>query len=207
MSIIQLEHIFKSYGNQVIFNDYSLSINENEIVVIMGKSGQGKTTLLNIMGLVEPVDKGKVFVYNQEILKRDIRKIHKEKIGFLFQNFALLEDKSVLYNLEIVYPTIKDRKKNRNKILNTLKMVGLEKYENKKVCECSGGQKQRIAIARVILHDSEIILADEPTGSLDKENRDMVMSLFMMLKEKGKTIVIVTHDDKLKEIADTVIEI
>lgn len=207
MSIIQLEHIFKSYGNQVIFNDYSLSINENEIVVIMGKSGQGKTTLLNIMGLVEPVDKGKVLLSNQEIVKRDIRKIHKEKIGFLFQNFALLEDKSVLYNLEIVYPTIKDRKKNRNKILNTLKMVGLEKYENKKVCECSGGQKQRIAIARVILHDSEIILADEPTGSLDKENRDMVMSLLMMLKEKGKTIVIVTHDDKLKEIADTVIEI
>lgn len=207
MSIIQLEHIFKSYGNQVIFNDYSLSINENEIVVIMGKSGQGKTTLLNIMGLVEPVDKGKVLFSNQEIVKRDIRKIHKEKIGFLFQNFALLEDKSVLYNLEIVYPTIKDRKKNRNKILNTLKMVGLEKYENKKVCECSGGQKQRIAIARVILHDSKIILADEPTGSLDKENRDMVMSLLMMLKEKGKTIVIVTHDDKLKEIADTVIEI
>lgn len=207
MSIIQLEHIFKSYGNQVIFNDYSLSINENEIVVIMGKSGQGKTTLLNIMGLVEPVDKGKVLLSNQEIVKRDIRKIHKEKIGFLFQNFALLEDKSVLYNLEIVYPTIKDRKKNRNKILNTLKMVGLEKYENKKVCECSGGQKQRIAIARVILHDSEIILADEPTGSLDKENRDMVMSLLMMLKEKGKTIVIVTHDDKLKEIADTIIKI
>ncbi len=207
MSIIQLEHIFKSYGNQVIFNDYSLSINENEIVVIMGKSGQGKTTLLNIMGLVEPVDKGKVLLSNQEIVKRDIRKIHKEKIGFLFQNFALLEDKSVLYNLEIVYPTIKDRKKNRNKILNTLKMVGLEKYENKKVCECSGGQKQRIAIARVILHDSEIILADEPTGSLDKESRDMVMSLLMMLKEKGKTIVIVTHDDKLKEIADTIIKI
>ena len=86
-------------------------------------------------------------------------------------------------------------------------MVGLEKYENKKVCECSGGQKQRIAIARVILHDIEIILADEPTGSLDKESRDMVMSLLMMLKEKGKTIVIVTHDDKLKEIADTIIKI
>ncbi len=86
-------------------------------------------------------------------------------------------------------------------------MVGLENYENKKVCECSGGQKQRIAIARVILHDSEIILADEPTGSLDKDNRDRVMALLLMLKQKGKTIIIVTHDDKLKKIADTVIEI
>ena len=86
-------------------------------------------------------------------------------------------------------------------------MVGLENYENKKVCECSGGQKQRIAIARVILHDSEIILADELTGSLDKDNRDRVMALLLMLKQKGKTIIIVTHDDKLKEIADTVIEI
>jgi len=207
VSIIQLEHIFKSYGKQVIFNDYSLSIDENQIVVIMGKSGQGKTTLLNIMGFIEPIDKGKILFHNQEVTKKDIRKIHKENIGFLFQNFALLEDKSVLYNLEIVYPKIRDRKKKRNIILNTLKMVGLENYENKKVCECSGGQKQRIAIARVILHDSEIILADEPTGSLDKDNRDRVMALLLMLKQKGKTIIIVTHDDKLKEIADTVIEI
>lgn len=206
-SIIRLDKINKSYGHHVIYQDYCLDIKENDIVVIMGASGRGKTTLLNIIGFIESIDSGKIFLYEKEIHKKDIRSIHKEKIGFLFQNFALLEEKTVLYNLEIVFPSLKERKKNKKKIYELLEDVGLNGYEKKRVCECSGGEKQRIAIARLLLHNSDIILADEPTGSLDKENRDLIMDIFVRLKKKGKTIVIVTHDEKLKEIADVVITI
>lgn len=206
-AIIQLKNINKSYGQHIIFQNYSLTINKNDIVVIMGVSGKGKTTLLNMIGLIEPIDSGKIYLYGQEIKPKEIRKIHKNKIGFLFQNFALLEDKSIFYNLSLVYPSLKDRKRNKEKILKILEDIGLKGYENKKVYECSGGQKQRIAIARVILHDSEIILADEPTGSLDKDNRDMIMKLLVDLKKKGKTIIVVSHDDELKKIADKIIEI
>ncbi|WP_050636922.1 ABC transporter ATP-binding protein [Candidatus Stoquefichus sp. SB1] len=201
-AIIKLERINKSYGDHVIFKDYSLEIEENEIMVIMGKSGVGKTTLLNIIGLIEDIDSGKILLNHQEVQKKDKRKMHSEMIGFIFQNFALLEEKTVLYNLQIVFPTIKLRKKNRNKMIDALKMVGLDGYENKLVCECSGGEKQRIALARLIVHDSQIILADEPTGSLDQENKDKILELLVKLKEQGKTIIVVTHDDSFKAISD-----
>lgn len=207
MEIIKLKNICKSYEGRTIFNQYSLTIHDNEIVVIMGKSGSGKTTLLNIIGLLEPINSGCIYLYDKIVTKKDIKKIHREKIGFLFQNYALLEEKSVLYNLNIVYPTKKERKNNRTKVLDVLKEVHLEDYENKKVCQCSGGEKQRIAIARALLHNSRIILCDEPTGSLDKDNRDMIMKMFLKLKQKGKTLVIVTHDEKMTAIADRVIQI
>lgn len=201
-TIMKLEKISKSYGNHVIFKDYSLDIEENNIIVIMGKSGVGKTTLLNIIGLIEDIDSGRILLNNKEIQKKEKQKLYSQTIGFLFQNFALLEDKTVLYNLEIVFPTIKLRKKNKPGMLEALGMVGLDGYENKMVCECSGGEKQRIALARLIVHDSQIILADEPTGSLDKENKSMIMDLLVKFKEQGKTIIVVTHDESFKDIAD-----
>lgn len=206
-AILRLEHIDKSYGKKEIFEDFCLEIEENKILVIMGKSGKGKTTLLNIIGLIEKIDGGKLLLYNKEIKKNEVRKIHSEKIGFLFQNFALLEEKTVLYNLNIIFPTLKQRKVNKDKILKILEDVDLKGYENKLVCECSGGEKQRIAVARAVLHQCDIILADEPTGSLDKENKQMIMDLFIKLKEMGRTLVIVTHDSELRAIADSVLEL
>ena len=187
---------------------FNLEIDEGEFIIISGKSGSGKSTLCNIIGLLDKPDQGKVFIKDQEIDYKDskIAKLLSKNISYLFQNFALIDNKTVGYNLELVYPSKKERKNNR-KLIEEISEVGMEGTYDKYIYECSGGQQQRVAIARLLLKQGDIIICDEPTGSLDEENKMLVMNLICDLHKKGKTIIMVTHDKTLYSYAKRVIMI
>ena len=209
MSIVKLKTISKSYYQHNVFHDFNLEIDEGEFIIISGKSGSGKSTLYNIIGLLDKPDQGKVFIKDQEIDYKDskIAKLLSKNISYLFQNFALIDNKTVGYNLELVYPSKKERKNNRKLIEEKLSEVGMEGTYDKYIYECSGGQQQRVAIARLLLKQGDIIICDEPTGSLDEENKMLVMNLICDLHKKGKTIIMVTHDKTLYSYAKRVIMI
>ena len=209
MAIVKLENISKSYYHHNVFHDFNLEIDEGEFIIISGKSGSGKSTLCNIIGLLDKPDQGKVFIKDQEIDYKDskIAKLLSKNISYLFQNFALIDNKTVGYNLELVYPSKKERKNNRKLIEEKLSEVGMEETYDKYIYECSGGQQQRVAIARLLLKQGDIIICDEPTGSLDEENKMMVMNLICDMHKRGKTIIMVTHDKTLYSYAKRVIMI
>ncbi len=202
--IIELKNIVKKFGDKTILNNLDIEIYENEMVCIMGKSGSGKTTLLNIIGFLEPFNSGTYSFNNQKniaALSSNARKLYKHKIGFLFQDFALIDNETVFHNLGLVLKE-KNKGKRRQIVLDVLSKLNIDYLIDSIVNECSGGECQRIAIARLLLQDTQVILADEPTGSLDNNTKLEIFNLLLMLKDTGKTIVIVTHDDDLKEICD-----
>ncbi|MCR5836944.1 MAG: ATP-binding cassette domain-containing protein [Lachnospiraceae bacterium] len=209
MYAIELKDITKKYDDKVIFDKYSLKIKEGNFVGIKGQSGQGKSTLLNIMGLLENYQ-GTLLINGEKISyddKKQRKRILKNDIGYLFQNYALIDDLSVYENLKIVVQE-KNKNKQRKVITLALEKVGFkEEFLDKKIYTCSGGEQQRIAIARLMLKNCRIILADEPTGSLDKNNLYIVMNLLLDLHKEGKTIVMVSHDDEALSYADEVIEL
>ena len=196
MSLIKLEHIGKSYRENQIFDNLNLKVEKGEFLGIKGESGTGKSTLLNIIGLLEECE-GKVNIEGKEISYKDtkeVRKLLRNKIGYLFQNFALIDDLTVYENLKIVLDSV-SKKEGRMLILQELKRVGLDDILDKKIFQLSGGEQQRVAIVRLILHKSEIILADEPTGSLDRKNAKIIMDLLKEFHNQGKTIIMVSHDE------------
>lgn len=202
--MLEIKNITKKFGDRVLFEDFSCSIKQGEFVVFSGKSGSGKTTLLNIIGGIEKVDAGKVFIDGLDLSKNDdILKAYREKLGFLFQNFALVENKTVEENILMM-----DKKyRNNTTVSAVLEKVGLNGYEKRKIYTLSGGEQQRVAIARLFMKKCSIILADEPTGSLDKYNANLVMEHVKELNRLGKTIILVTHDEELKKMGDVIIEL
>ena len=211
MNLVEINNLTKKYEKKTILRDISLTVEEGEFVCIHGKSGCGKSTLLNIIGLIEKYDSGSVKLFGNDINRTSIfarQKLIRYKIGYLFQNYALIDDNSVMNNLLIGMKYIKESDKiKKSKISETLKLVGLDGYEKKMIYKLSGGEQQRVAIARVMLKPSELILADEPTGSLDPENRDIVMDLLKKLNNEGKTILLVSHDVNVVKSADRVVEL
>lgn len=211
MKIIELKNVYKSYGNNKVLTDLSLSIDSGEFVAITGESGKGKSTILNIMGLLENVDAGQVIIDGvSDIIPNSIKatKTIREKICYLFQNFALIDEETVEYNLNIALKYVKISKNEKSeKIKEALKAVELQGYEKRKIYELSGGEQQRVSIARAILKPSKIILADEPTGSLDEKNVKRILMLLRDLNKTGKTVVIVTHDKALANECDRVINL
>lgn len=207
--MIEIKDMYKSFDKKVVFKDFNLQINSGEFLGIVGKSGKGKTTLLNIIGTLEDIDAGIIKIMGKQIKKKkDKRNLLRNHLGFVFQNYALIDNLSVKENLEIALNHRKIKKEEkRNLIESALKKVGLENYEKNIICTLSGGEQQRIAIARLILKDPDIILADEPTGSLDIENRNIIVSLLEDMHKKGKTIIMVTHDKSLINSFSRVIEI
>lgn len=197
-SIIKLKNINKSYKNKKVLRDFSLEVEDGEMVAIVGASGKGKSTLLNIIGLLDLPDSGDVIIDGNKNVKPNTSKANKilrSTISYLFQNFALVDNKSVLENLLIGVKYSKGSKKEKiNNIKSVLEKVELSGYEDKKVYELSGGEQQRVAIARIMLKPSKIVLADEPTGSLDEKNRNLVVELITKINALGKTVIIVTHD-------------
>ena len=197
MNLVEINNLTKKYEKKTILRDISLTVEEGEFVCIHGKSGCGKSTLLNIIGLIEKYDSGSVKLFGNDINRTSIfarQKLIRYKIGYLFQNYALVDDSSVMNNLLMGMKYIKESDKiKKSKISETLKLVGLDGYEKKMIYKLSGGEQQRVAIARVMLKPSELILADEPTGSLDPENRDIVMDLLKKLNNEGKTILLVSQ--------------
>jgi putative ABC transport system ATP-binding protein len=201
--MIELKNICKSYGERKIFDNFSATINSGEFVIFSGESGSGKTTLLNIIGGLEDIDSGAVVVDGTDISKtRNKIRYFQDKVGFLFQNFGLVDSKSVAQNLDIVKITDKTQS-----VTSVLEAVGLSGYEKRKVYSLSGGEQQRVALARLMLKKCSIILADEPTGSLDSNNAEKVIEILKKLNEQGKTIIMVTHDQKFGDMGMRVIEI
>lgn len=202
--MIELIGITKHFDDRKLFEDFNLTIQENEFVAFSGPSGAGKTTLLNIIGGIEAPDYGQVIVDGLNIYqKKNLYLYYREKVGFLFQNFALIENKTVKENLQLVH------KNSREKISieESLAEVHLEHTLNKKVYTLSGGEQQRIVLARLMLKKCSFILADEPTGSLDEGNAEIVMTILEKLNQQGKTIILVTHDENIKKRAKRVIQL
>ena len=178
MKALEIKKLKKTFGDQVVFHDFSLSVEENEFLVIMGASGSGKSTLLNMIGLLDKADEGEINYFDIGQVKaytRRAEKVLKHDIGYLFQNFALIENESVKYNMMLALENQHIEHK-EEKIKEALHKVGLDGYLDKKIYKCSGGEQQRISIARLLIKPCRLILADEPTGSLDKENKEIVFS-------------------------------
>ncbi|MCI9614487.1 MAG: ATP-binding cassette domain-containing protein [Dorea sp.] len=202
--MVELINIEKKFGEKVLFQNFNEIIKDNEFVVFSGKSGCGKTTLLNIIGGIESIDDGKILVDGIDVTKKkNLLNYFRDKVGFLFQNFALVENKTVKENLRLV------RKESRTQVTieEALQSVGLEDKLNHKIYTLSGGEQQRIALARLMIKRCSIILADEPTGSLDRENTDIVLEILEKNHQQGKTIIVVTHDEHVKERGERVIEL
>lgn len=197
--MIKLENISKSFGNDVILEDLTLEINEGDFISISGESGSGKTTLLNLIGLLEKPDAGTVYIDSKNNHIKDKRMIYRDKIGFLFQHYALLDNLTVSKNLELVTKIKHEKKKKHTEIIDTaLLEVGLSpKIKNKKIYQLSGGEQQRVALARLIIQDPKYILADEPTGNLDEFNKYKVFNCLKKLNDSQKTVIFVTHDKEL----------
>ena len=210
--IIKANNISKKFLNKTILNNFSIDIDYKESVVIVGKSGSGKTTLLNILSLIEKVDSGTIYLEKTDINKLNqskINKIIRYDIGYLFQNYALLDNKTVYENIEIAckYKKYKSIAEKEYDIENALKRVGLSGFENRMVYSLSGGEQQRVALARIIVKPCKIIFADEPTGNLDEENSKKIMDILFDLNKEGKSLVVVTHDKELINRFDTIIDL
>lgn len=201
--MIELRNITKRYGKKIIFQNFNLKINKGEMVAIIGPSGSGKSTLLNIIGLIESINDGDyIFMEHKNVKPNSVlaQKIIRKEISYLFQNFALIENETVLYNLLLALKYVHKPKEDKIiQIKKALSDVGLPNYLYDKIYELSGGQQQRVAVARTLIKPSELILADEPTGSLDDKNRDEIFKLLDKLNKRGKTVVIVTHDTELAQ--------
>jgi len=213
--MIELKEIRKSYdvGKQKleVLKSIDLHIEAGELVSIMGSSGSGKSTLLNIIGILDEYDSGDYTLNNTLIKNLSERKAayyRNRFLGFVFQSFNLLSFKNALENVALPLYYQKVRRKKRNiKAMEYLDMVGLKEWAEHMPGELSGGQKQRIAIARALIADPKVILADEPTGALDSQTSYEVMEIFKEVNDDGKTILIVTHEDDIAHKTDRIIKL
>ncbi|WP_346869642.1 putative bacteriocin export ABC transporter [Clostridium sp. UBA5119] len=211
MNILTLKNVSKEYNKISVLSNVNLIVKSGEMIAVMGESGKGKTTLLNIIGLISDKSGGDITIYdynNPRINSKESMLLRRNKIGYLFQNYGLIDDESVLWNLKLALTYKKMSKKEKNdKIDNLLNEFNILKLKNKKIYQLSGGEQQRIALIRLILQESNLILADEPTGSLDEENRNFVISVLKKLNDGGKTIIIVTHDSYVGSQCERIVNI
>lgn len=203
--MIRLENINKLYEGDTYkiqaLQDITLTIGEGEFVSIMGRSGSGKTTLLNIIGFLDTATSG-TFLFGgkdvSHISGKNLWLYRRENIGFVFQNFALIDHNTVLENVILPLQAMNvSRREAVKKADRLLDRMGIAEMKHKYPSQISGGQKQRVAIARALVADPKIILADEPTGALDADTAEEIMQIFQEIHAQGKTVVIVTHDDKI----------
>lgn len=212
MELIKLNDLSKSYGEDFYaLKNVNLNINEKDFVSIMGPSGSGKSTLLNIIGCMDSATSGEYYL-NGNLVNRlnsnQLSLIRNKDISFVFQQFAIMKDYNVYDNVELPLLRRKLTKEERkNKVKEILKRLDIENQIKKMPSELSGGQQQRVAIARALVSEAKIILADEPTGSLDKKTGEDIMNLLRELNGEGKTIILITHDEKIDSYAKRHIKI
>ncbi|MGL4382398.1 MAG: ATP-binding cassette domain-containing protein [Bacilli bacterium] len=206
---VEIRNYTKEYKHKVIFKNINLSIKQGEMIALMGVSGSGKTTLLNTIGLIEDIKEGEYYFLNQKIsTKKQKTTLIRKEISYLFQNYALVDSISVEDNLLMALQYVKKDKKTKTRLIKeALSRVGLAHYEKYLVYELSGGEQQRVAMARSILKPSSIILADEPTGSLDSGNALILMNLLKEINEEGKTIIIASHDELVARNCSRIIKL
>ena len=197
---IDLLNVSKSFGSKKIFTDLNLIFESGKSYALIGGSGSGKSTLLNIIGRLEKIDSGNVLVDKQDIWKIKERTFFKNTVGYVFQNYSLIDNKTVYDNLKLI---TKDKKT----ITDVLEKVGLSSdYLHQKIYELSGGQAQRVAIARMLMKPRKIILADEPTGALDGEIGKEIIRLLLNERDEEKYVIIATHDPAVYNKVDVIID-
>lgn len=215
MSILTIDHISKYYNldgtnQERALNDVTLEIAPAKITAIYGPSGCGKTSLLSIISGLDSQYQGNLYFKNQnmrDFSERDLTYFRKSHIGFVFQNFNLIPHQSVLENVKMpLYVKNMTDKEMVEIAVKELNRLGIGGFIKKNVKQLSGGQKQRVAIARALVNNPEMIVADEPTGSLDSQSQENVLEIFKELAEAGKTVIIVTHNPEVADYADVVIK-
>ncbi|MDY6328353.1 MAG: ABC transporter ATP-binding protein [Lachnospiraceae bacterium] len=212
--MIRLININKTYNYKkanafCALKGISLSINDGEMLAIVGKSGAGKSTLMHILGCIDDFESGDYFIDDiniKNISNGKKAKIRNEKIGIVMQDFALIEEYTVLENVIVPLLFDKSKKDKKKTAIKAIESVGIGDLTNKPVNKLSGGQKQRVAIARAIVNDPVFILADEPTGALDSNTSLEIMQVFKDLNKLGKTIIIITHDKDVAQKCDRIVE-
>ncbi|WP_294409398.1 ABC transporter ATP-binding protein [uncultured Ruminococcus sp.] len=211
--MIVLKNISKTYNEGSAdavhaLKNVDLTVNDGEMLAVMGVSGSGKSTLLHIIGCLDRASSGEYELDGENISKAYMDKLNRlrnEKIGFVLQDYGLIEDKTVLENVmfPLAFSKYVSYKEMKTRARNTLSPLGIADLEKKRVSRLSGGQKQRTAIARAIVNDPSLILADEPTAALDRHTADEIMSVFTSLsKSKKRTVIIVTHDKRIADMCD-----
>lgn len=206
-TMIKANNIYKSFGNVNVLKGVDLTINKGEVACIVGASGAGKSTLLQIMGTLEKADKGNISINNQDISKlnqKNLAAFRNKEIGFVFQFHHLLPEFTALENICIpAYIAGVSKKDATEKATQLLDYLNLTERKDHKPSMLSGGEQQRIAVARALINNPAIILADEPSGNLDSQSAKELHELFFNLRDKtGQTFVIVTHNPQLAEMAD-----
>ncbi|MCF8373254.1 MAG: ABC transporter ATP-binding protein [Bacteroidales bacterium] len=208
--MIKVENIVKSFGDLTVLKGINLEISAHEIISIVGASGAGKTTLLQIIGTLGTADSGRILFHDKDVFKlkeKSLSKFRNQEIGFVFQFHQLLPEFTALENVCIpAFIAGTNKTKAETKALELLSFLGLENRTHHKPNELSGGEQQRVAVARALINDPSVLLADEPSGNLDSKNKQELHELFFSLRDKfGQTIVIVTHDKELAAMSDRTI--
>ena len=215
MAVIEIENIARHFyvGNETIkaLKKIDISIEKNEFVALMGQSGSGKSTLMNILGCLDTPTNGSYHLADKNVsLLNDnsLAEIRNKEIGFVFQSFNFLPKSTALENvmLPLIYSGF-DKKERRQKALVALEKVHLSDRVNHRPNELSGGQRQRVAVARALVNNPSIILADEPTGNLDSATSEEIMTLFQEIHKNGNTIIIVTHEEDIAQYAHRIIRL
>lgn len=208
--MIELQHIWKQFGSRVIFSDLSLNFQGGMVYALIGDSGCGKTTLLNMLAKLETFDKGEIFYKGNSLTSIKNEEFYRNELGYLFQNFGLLESQTIRENLELGMIGKKNNKKQEKErlLFQALQAVRLDYLSlNQKIFELSGGEAQRVALAKIILKNPPLILADEPTASLDPKNSKEIMEILLELRNANRTIIIATHNPSIWKMADQVIRL
>ncbi len=211
--MIILEKVSKNYESGTVvtqaLRDVTIKIDEGEMLAVMGTSGSGKTTLLNILGVMDTLTSGRYQFREIEVNRLSIRRLHqfrKQYVSFVFQNFELMNRYTVYENVEL--PLLaRGKHRYKKQVMEMLDYVGIADLANKRVTRLSGGEQQRCAIARALISDTPLILADEPTGALDEDTSIEIMKLMQNLNEKGKTIIIATHDMLVAEKCNRIVRL
>ncbi len=208
--MIRIEGIKKSFGNLQVLKGIDLSIGKGEVVSIVGSSGAGKTTLLQIIGTLDKADEGRVVIAGEDVTAFNsdrMARFRNKHIGFVFQFHQLLPEFTALENVMMpAYIAGSSIREAKARAVELLEFMGLAERAQHKPNELSGGEKQRVAVARALMNNPELVLADEPSGSLDSQNKEELHKLFFDLRDKyGQTFVIVTHDEALASITDRTI--
>jgi len=207
-NILELNHISKIYGNLKALDDVSLTVEKGEWIAIMGPSGSGKSTMMNMIGCLDRPTSGQVIFDGRDLTKesnRILTELHRNKIGLVFQQFYLINYLTALENVMVAqyYHSMPDEKE----AMEALERVGLRDRAKHLPSQLSGGEQQRVCIARALINSPELILADEPTGNLDEENENMVIDILRNLHAEGTSLVVVTHDPEVGEVAQRIVRL
>ena len=206
MSLLELKNVYKIYGDLHALDDVNLKVEKGEWLAIMGPSGSGKSTMMNIIGCMDKPSRGEVLLDGVNVAAesaKNLTNIRRDKIGLIFQQFHLVNYLTAVENVMLAqyYHSIPDEKE----ALEALERVGLADRAKHLPSQLSGGEQQRVCVARALINNPEIILADEPTGNLDDANEEIVVELFRKLHEEGTTLIVVTHDPEVAETAQRMV--